>query len=120
MLDAVMLMRSAAAVMMDVGAMADRTGMVRRPIVIKERDAAAMGAGIRHVEEITSVTHRDLLHHLPRLAKVEVEALEAEDSLKVSGRERTTTKLVPVNPRLRKIQYLNLNTPPWLRHSPRM
>ena len=50
-------MTDAAAAMMDVGAKADRTVMARRPIVIKERDAAAMGAGIRHVEEITSVTH---------------------------------------------------------------
>ena len=92
-LDAVM-MRSAAAVMMDaaapmmdIGVKADKTRTARRLIVIKERDAAAMDAGIRHVEEITSVTHQDLLHHLPRLAKAEVEALVAEDFLKVSGRE---------------------------------
>ena len=104
MLDAVMLMRSAAAVMMDaaaammdVGTKADRARTARRPTMIKEQDAAVMDAGIRHVEEITSVTHQDLLHHLPRLAKAEVEALVAEDFLKVSGRERTTTRLVLAN-----------------------
>ena len=85
-LDGAMLMRNAVATMMDIGAKADRAGTARRPTVIKECDAAAMDAGIRHVEEITSMTHQDLLHHLPRLAKVEVEALEAEDFLKNSGR----------------------------------
>ena len=106
-------MTDAAAALMDVGAKADRAGTARRPTVIKERDAAAMDAGIRHVEEITSVTHQDHLHHLPRLAKAEVEALVAEDFLKVSGRERTTTKLVLANPRLRKIPRRSTSTPPW-------
>ena len=82
--------------------------------MIRERDAAAMDAGIRHMEEITSATHLDRLHHLLRLAKVGVEALEAEDFLKVLGRERTITKLVLVNPRLRKIPRNNINMPPWL------
>ena len=82
--------------------------------MIKERDAAAMDAGIRHVEEITSVTHQDLLHHPPHLAKAEVEALVAGDFLKVSGREKTTTKLVPANPRLGKIPRRSTSTPPWL------
>ena len=125
-LDAAMQMRSttaamtdAAAAMMDVGAKADRTGMARRPTVIRERDAAAMDAGIRHVEEITSVTHQDHLHHLLRLAKVGVEALEAEDFLKVLGRERTIMKLVLVNPRLRKIPRHSTSMPPWLHLSPR-
>ena len=124
-LDAVM-MRSAAAVMMDaaaamtdVGTKADRARTARRPIMIKEQDAAAMVARIRHVEEITSVTHQDLLHHLPRLAKAEVEALVAEDFLKVSGRERTTTRLVLANPRLRKIPRHSTSTPPWPHLSPR-
>ena len=124
MLDSAMLMRNAAtammdatAAMMDVGAKADRTKMARRQTVTKEHDAAAMGAGIPHVEEITSMTHRDHRHHLLCLAKVEAEALEVEDFLKVLGRERTTTKLVLANPRLRKIPRHNLNTPPWLRHN---
>ena len=123
-LDAVM-MRSAAAVMMDATAAmmdvetkADRTRTARRPTVIKERDAAAMDAGIRHVEEITNVTHQDHCHHLPRLVMVGAEALEAEDFLKVLGRERMITKLVLANPRLRKIPRHSTSTPPWLHLSP--
>ena len=117
MTDAAAVMMDAVATMMDIGTKADRTRTARRPTVIKERDVAAMDAGIRHVEEITSVTHQDLLHHLPRLAKAEVEAEEAEDFLKVSVRDRTTMKLFQVNPCLRKIRRHNLNTPPWL-HRP--
>ena len=113
------MMMDAAAAMMDVGAKADRTRTVGRPTVIRERDAAAMDARIRHMEEIINVTHQDHLHHLLRLAKVGVEALEAEDFLKVLGRERTITKLVLVNPRLRKISRHNISMPPWLHLSPR-
>ena len=114
MRNAVAAMTDAAVAMMDIGAKTDRTGMVRRPIVIRERGAAAMDAGIRHMEEITSVTHQDHHHHLLRLVKVEVEALDAEDFPKVLGRERTITKLVLVNPRLRKIPRHNISMPPWL------
>ena len=114
------MMMDAAAAMMDVRTKANRTETARRPTVIKERDAAMMDAGIRHMEEITSVTHQDLLHHLPRLAKAEVEALVAEDFLKVSGRERTTTRLVLANPRLRKIPRHSTSTPPWPHLSPRL
>ena len=125
-LDATMRMRStavartdSAAAMMDVGDKADNTRMARRQTVIRERDAAAMGARIRHVEEITSVTHQDHHHHLLRLATAEVEAEEAADFLKVSGRERTITKLVLANPCLRKIPRHNISTLPWLHLSPR-
>ena len=125
-LDDAMLMRNsatamteAAAAMMDIGAKADNTRMARRQTGIRERDAAAMDARIRRVEEITSVTHQDHLHHLPRLAMVGAEELEAEDFRKVSGRERTITKLVLANPRLRKVPRHNISTPPWLHLSPR-
>ena len=125
-LDGAMLMRNAAATMtdaaaamMDVGAKADSTKMARRQTVTKEHDAVAMDAGIRHVEEITSVTHRDHRHHLLRLAMVEVEADEVEDFLKVSGQEITTTKLVLANLRLRKIPRHILSMPPWLHLSSR-
>ena len=119
MRNAVVVMTDVAAAMTDVEAKADSTGMARRPTVIKEHDAAAMDAGIRHVEEITSVTHQDHRHHLPHLVMVGAEELEVEDFLKVLGRERTTTKLVLANPRLRKIPRHSTSTPPWPHLSPR-
>ena len=126
-LDGVTLMRNAATAMantagtaMDIGAEADRTGKARRPTVIREHGAAAMGAGIRHVEEITSVTHRDHHHHHLHLARAEAEVQEAEDFLKVSVREKTIMKLVLANPRLRKIPLQNLSTSPWQHRNPKM
>ena len=124
-LDAVMMrsaaavMMDAAAVMMDIGTRAGRARTARRPTVIKERDAAVMDAGIPHVEEITSVTHQDHHHHLLRPVVVEVEAEEAEDSLKVSVWEGMTMKLVLASPRLRKIPRHSTSTPPWPHLSPR-
>ena len=110
MTDAAAVMMDIAAAMTDVEAKADRTGTARRRTVIRERDAAAMNAGIRHVEEITSVTYQDHHHHLPRLARV-----EAEDFLRFglgkNDHEASPSKPPPKEDPAPQYQHAALATP---------